>query len=97
MIMMEVAIDREICGCGVGGSGVTWCWQMLHLQAVYWWWVKVAVMAAAVEVIMLMVLGGSDGVEDKVKKVKRAYMYEPSGPSGQILCVWSMKLQCYVY
>ena len=22
MIMMEVAIDREICGCGVGGSGV---------------------------------------------------------------------------
>ena len=29
-----------------------------------------AVMAVAVEVIMLMVLGGSDGVEDKVKKVK---------------------------
>ena len=38
-------------------------------------------MAVAVEVIMLVAWGGSDGVEDKGKKVK--CVYEPSGPTGR--------------
>ena len=42
-------------------------------------------MTVAVEVIMLVAWGGSDGVEDKGKKVKCVYMYEPSGPTGRSL------------